>query len=279
MNGNSSLRSILTFLDESPSTTAAVELAVAWGKRFGALVTGLAVVDEPLLRGTNNSGTVPHTYQVAYDQLLTQARHSVEQRLDRFSRRCISEGVSYKLLEDVGVPGRQVLREAQRYDLLLVGRDANFGGGLGEESLRHFLRHTPRPIVATPPGAVATGPVLVAYDGSPEAARALHAFAASGLAALGDVHILSLSNESQVCAAKTADLAAEFLWFHEIDNVRLPIFGEKSPAKVILGHARDLRAGLIVMGACGQTRLHEYLLGSVTCTLLRDSGLPLFLYH
>lgn len=279
MNGNSSLRSILTFLDESPSTTAAVEVGVAWGKRFGALVTGLAVVNEPLIRGSRGTGPMLPSYQGAYDQLLLEARHAAEQRLDRFSRRCLAEGVSYKLLEDTGVPGEQFMREAQRYDILLVGRDAHFGGGVGEESLGHFLRHTPRPLVAVPPGGPTSGPVLVAYDGSPEAARALHAFVASGLASLGDVHVLTLSEESPLCAAKIADLAVEFLRFHEIAAAPLPLVGLNPASKIILGHARDLRAGLIVMGACGQSRLHEYLLGSVTRTLLRESGLPLFLYH
>lgn len=279
MNGNSTLRSVLTFLDESPSTAAAVELGIAWGKRTGALVVGLGVVDEPLIRGARCDGQLLPSYRGAYTQLVSEACHSVEQRLDRFSRRCLEAGVAYKLLEDTGLPGNELLREAQRYDVLLAGRDVHLGGGASEESLGHFLRRTPRPLVVVPPGGPTCGSVLVAYDGSPEAARSLHAFAASGLTVLGDVHVLALSDQSPVCAAKTADLAVEFLRFHEIDASPLPLCSTSTPAKTILDEAHRVDAGLIVMGACGRAPMREYLLGSTTRTLLRQSRLPLFLYH
>ncbi len=53
----------------------------------------------------------------------------------------------------------------------------------------------------------------------------------------------------------------------------------ESIAEVLLRWARELDAGLMVMGAYGQPLLKEFLLGSVTKTVLRDSSIPLFLYH
>jgi nucleotide-binding universal stress UspA family protein len=49
--------------------------------------------------------------------------------------------------------------------------------------------------------------------------------------------------------------------------------------ETILAQARQLNAGLVVMGAYGQPTIREFFLGSVTRSLLQSSPLPLFLYH
>jgi nucleotide-binding universal stress UspA family protein len=72
----------------------------------------------------------------------------------------------------------------------------------------------------------------------------------------------------------------EFLRFHEVPATPVPLVGSAAPGnKTLLDKACELSAGLLVMGACGHSRLHEFLLGSRTHCMLRDSGIPLFLYH
>jgi nucleotide-binding universal stress UspA family protein len=277
MNGP---KSILTYLDDSPASAAAVDLGIAWTKRSGALLVGMAVIDEPTIHGSRPNAPISPSYRGAYDQLLAEAQRNAELCLDRFSRRCIEEQVPSKLLEDVGTPRDQLWREAQRYDLLLVGQHPDLGGlGTREEVLSQLLRKAPCPVVAVPPKCPLGGPIVVAYDGSAEAARALHAFVGVGLSSVGEMHILTVDAESSVKAAKTADLAVEFLRFHGIAAAAIPRVGNDAPDKVILETARGLRAGLVVMGACGQSRISEYLLGSVTRTLIKKSEVPLFLYH
>ena len=50
-------------------------------------------------------------------------------------------------------------------------------------------------------------------------------------------------------------------------------------APALVGACRDLRAGLVVMGAYGRPTLYEFFLGSVTRTMLAECPVPLFLYH
>jgi nucleotide-binding universal stress UspA family protein len=120
----------------------------------------------------------------------------------------------------------------------------------------------------------------VAFDGSPEATRSLQAFVGTGLAALGEVHVISLDEDSAVRAAKTADRAVEYLRFHDIEATPQAHAGPAMPSSTAIREAaRRLGAGLVVMGACGQSRFTEYLLGSVTRSLLHDSDIPLFLVH
>ena len=115
------MRSILVGVDGSEDGLPAVDLGIRWAKRFDSLLVGIGVVDEPSIRGFQPEGRVSATYQVAYDQLLAENRHQVEQALERFAIRCSEEQVSYKLLEDEGQPCERILMELQRYDLMLFG--------------------------------------------------------------------------------------------------------------------------------------------------------------
>jgi nucleotide-binding universal stress UspA family protein len=78
---------------------------------------------------------------------------------------------------------------------------------------------------------------------------------------------------------RTVELAADYLSSY---NYRVHTHFKPSglPAgEVILAEAKRLHAALIVMGAYGQPSIKEMVFGSVTATVLKDSNLPLFLYH
>jgi len=117
--------------------------------------------------------------------------------------------------------------------------------------------------------------VLVAYDGSTAAARTLQAFVESGLGADREIHLAALGNQAQ----ESAELARDFLTAHAMPP-RLLIEGSAAqPALQLLKIAQQIQAGLIVMGACGQPRLKEFFLGSVSQGVLAATTVPLFLYH
>jgi len=278
------LRSMLIGLDGSPSSDPAVELAIAWAKRFGSLVVGVGVVDEPGLRGTQHEGRINPSYQAAYQQLLTEARHHVEQALEKFAIRCSMEQVAFKLLEDEGQPCERIVTELERYDLLLLGRETHFRHGSEQHpcgTLEQIVRQSPRPVVVVPEHAAPQGekPVLVAYDGSIQAARALQVFVVTGLAALGQVQVVTIHPDSSIAASQIAERAVEFLRFHDIAAVRVPLTGAGSAGKRLLEKATQDQAALLVLGAYGQPRLAEFFLGSATRTALQETSVPLFLHH
>jgi nucleotide-binding universal stress UspA family protein len=80
-------------------------------------------------------------------------------------------------------------------------------------------------------------------------------------------------------AARHAERAADFLWQHDVRAIAHPVETESAPAAILLNLARELNAGLLVMGPYGQPAVREFFLGSVTRTLLADSSVPLFLFH
>jgi hypothetical protein len=111
-----------------------------------------------------------------------------------------------------------------------------------------LLRHLPRPVVCVPEVHIHETLVLVAYDGSVQAARTLQAFAESGLGTGREIQIASLGNDAQV----HAELAQDFLNAHMLSPRLLIEESAAQPAKRLLEVAQRIKAGLIVLGCYGQ---------------------------
>ncbi|WP_406695853.1 universal stress protein [Singulisphaera sp. Ch08] len=277
------LKSVLIGLDGSDDSRSVMELGLRWAKRFDALAVGLGVVDEPglfasgasLFGGPHYWRTTPPT-TLAYGE-----RRKVSEILEDFVRCCGEAGVESRTLEDVGSPFVQILMESQRYDLVLLGQQTHFDyGSQGEpdETLSKVLQDSPRPVVAVPRTLGAGESIVVAYDGSLQAARALYAFEASGLAASQKVHVVAVSQDPKD-AARHADLAVDFLCLHGVEATSHPVATHLPIAEVILDQVRGFDAELLVMGAYGQPVVREFFLGSVTRTVLKASLVPVFCYH
>lgn len=276
------LKSMLVGLDGSAYSAAAVELGVRWAGQHQALLVGLGVIDEPAIRGDE---AVPlgadHYKQKADEARMHRARLRIEQLLEAFSLRCAQASVASKVLEDQGAPADRLMLQAQRVDLVLLGMKTYFQFATQDEpceTLHRVLKNTPRPVVAVPEKAPDGNAIVVAYDGSLQAARALQAFVGVGPAANAEIHLVSVA-ETKTDAARPADRAAEFLGFHEIKAQVHTVASNRKVADVLLEEIRKRKAGLVVMGAYGQPALREFFLGSVTRRLLEEGTTPLFLYH
>jgi nucleotide-binding universal stress UspA family protein len=274
-------RSLLIGLDGSPDGESALELGIRWAKRSDALLVGMGVLDEPGIHGAEELLVGESYFHSLNVGLLSETRKHVEQALARAALRCSEAGVTFKELEDVGVPYARIAQQAPRYDLVLLGQRTHFQFGYREapdDTLAKVLAECPRPVVAVPTPLVADGPVVVAYDASLQADRTLASFRASGLARGREVHVVSVAPEPKA-AALWADRAVEYLRPHGVEARPHPQASDCPPAEIILGWARRHAAALLVMGAYGQPVLREFFLGSVTRTILKESTIPVFLDH
>ena len=276
------ISSLLVALDESPYSTAAVDLAIDWGRRFDCLVVGIGVVDEPTIRGPSQQDRLAPSFRGAYQQMMGEAAHRVDRILAKFVLRCTEARVSHKILEDVGEPLEQILIESQRYDVIMVGQKSYFHFETSNracDTVYRLLHASPRPVVVVPRDYESGDGVLAAYDGSVQSARALQAFAGSGLAELGPMHVACVHPVAAVEAAATAERAIEYLRFQEIAAQRHALVDGSCTSTEIIAQARRCDAGLIVMGAYGRPAVVEFFLGSVTRNMLEKTRVPLFLYH
>ena len=279
----SRLRSMLVGLDGSPHSVSAVRLGIAWAKQADALLVGLAIVDQPTIAAQEPVllGGVPYADPVFYRERMADAHRQATGFLGQFSLQCAEAGVASKVLEDVGLPADEIALEAQRYDLVLIGQKTQFHFETQErrdETLARVLRTSPRPVVVVPDVLGEGQPIVVAYDGSAPAARALFAFESSGLGRNCPVHVVSVHAEHKI-AARNAERAVDFLALHEVRAVAHAVASDAAPAGIILDTVGKLRAGLVVMGPYGRPALLEFFLGSTTQAILREGAVPVFLFH
>ncbi len=134
------------------------------------------------------------------------------------------------------------------------------------------------PVLALPKGVPMLAfdkPVLLAWDGGHESAAAMRA-ALPLLAQASAVHILTVREKEDSFPAREA---ACYLSRHDIHAEVHETERHGSIAATIAETARELGAGLIVMGLFGKSRLRELLLGGVSRELLDKSLVPLLLAH
>jgi nucleotide-binding universal stress UspA family protein len=134
------------------------------------------------------------------------------------------------------------------------------------------------PVLALPKGVPMFAfdrPVLLAWDGGHESAAAMRA-AVPLLALASAVHILTVREKEDTFPAQDA---ACYLSRHDIHAEVHAIERNGTIAATIAETARELDAGLIVMGLFGKSRLRELLLGGVSRELLDKSLVPLLLAH
>jgi nucleotide-binding universal stress UspA family protein len=121
------LRSILVPLDGSAHSAAAVDLAIEWGRLFGARLVGVGIIDEPTILKAEPVPLGAFSYKEVRDEArLEDARSRVRQFLSKFQAQCTGSGLIAGTVEVAGHPADRILREAQRCDLVMIGRDTNF---------------------------------------------------------------------------------------------------------------------------------------------------------
>jgi nucleotide-binding universal stress UspA family protein len=278
------IRDLLVCLEGSPSSERATELAIEIAREQSARLLGLAIVDEPNIRAGAATSIGGASFKQHRDEVLVEdAQKQAQEYLARFESRCRDAGVRAQVLEVRGRPAAKILEEMQSHDLTLMGRNVNFlfeTKSEDPETRDSVLHRAGKPVIIVPEVLAPSGPdVLVAFDGSSAAKRALGAFAASGLAAGRKVHVASVQDDGEE-AWLMASRGVEMLRALGVPSKARSVVSALPIAAAILDARRKIGAGLLVTGAYTvRSRLSELIWGSVTHTLLEETPVPLFVHH
>jgi nucleotide-binding universal stress UspA family protein len=173
-------------------------------------------------------------------------------------------------------------RELPLSDLVVVGHSAARGEGPWTGLLAEALMAARAPVLlAGESDRLADAPAAVAWDGSPEAGRAVRA-AVPLLKDASIVAILQHTGELHATAGSAADPArlSRYLKARGVKETTVQAVCGARPGPALLGAARNLDVVLFVAGAFGHARLAESVFGGATRTFLRaEEGLHLFLSH
>jgi nucleotide-binding universal stress UspA family protein len=276
------LRGILVGLDGTAFSDSAVSLGLRWAKATGALLAGHTVIDRPSLSvPTAVPGGSGFHRMFPDDKKIAEAKQRADELLAKFTGRCQEASVTSRTVSELGDPPGAILSQAQRYDLILIGLETRFKATLDGspcDTVDRVLHEPPRPVVAVPASLEEGTTTVIGYDGSLEAARTLAAYVSTGLASKYENVVVTIAEHFEEAAA-TAERATAYLGLHGVTVKARPVETRLDPAAVLLDHASQFTAGLVVMGAFGHSGLRESFFGSTTRGVLRGSKVPVMLYH
>lgn len=271
---------ILLGLDGSSYAEAAKEYACKIAHRHNASITGVAIIDLPGIQSTG--GPVPlggaHYEVQREEKLLENTREKAKVILDDFSQSCRSRNINAILHTDTGSPFSELIEESKFHDLTVIGKKSFFGYSDHETfgTLEKILKNGLIPVLAVPDSVREIKKVVIAYDNSIPAAKAVHMFLLLGIWKDCDVTLLTVSDNIVGADVLMTNLKEYFL-SHGID-ARLEMLSG-IPEKLIKAYIIDNEIDLLVMGAYGRKSVREFFVGSVTQNLIQETSIPLFLYH
>ena len=173
-------------------------------------------------------------------------------------------------------------RIARRFDLSIVSQPRPDSPGSDEMFVEAALFGSGRPVLIVPyiqTAGLKLERVMVCWDGSRAAARAT-ADALPLLARAGTTEVVTVTDGSADQDEIPGIDLAKHLARHGIDvELKRLVRGDIDIANVILSHAADTSADLIVMGGYGHSRVREFVLGGVTRGLLKSMTAPTLMSH
>lgn len=276
------IKDIVCLLDiETDLTTAPVQIATEIATKLSAHLTGLAPLIEPIVPAL--------MVQPVPDQFISDARNRSIQKaksaMERFSTYAENSDVSLETrLLDITPGGLETFVNSTRLcDLIVVGQDnPDKPEPLRADLIEAALFDSGQPILVVPfvgTEAFSAKKVMVAWDGSKTAARAIHAA----------MPILEMAEEVQVVLVDGkklhlpgdpgADLAV-YLSRHGVNVIVDNISSEgKGIADAMLQHVEANGIDLIVMGGYGHSRVREFIMGGATREMLSSMTVPCIMAH
>lgn len=277
-----SFKDILVHADSTAASAVRLRSGLALARRFGARLSGLHVVSDPEVP--------PYFKPSAVERIAALYRESAREAAvlaeANFREATKSIEIATAWLSAEGDVA-QVLAERARFaDLLLIGQcDTENPPSLAAFSLAEkvvFGAGTPTLVIPSDGAFNNIGRhVLVAWDGSREAARAVHD-AMPLLQTAERVSLLAVDSDRQGHVHPTANAAeaAAHLARHSVLTEPIEILsGEQNVTDILLGHVTNLGVDLLVMGAYGHPRLLEFVLGGTTQALLERAAVPILMSH
>ena len=278
------IRSLLVCTDGSSYGDVACEYAMDLSVRLRAQLSALHVIDARLLEGplmadlSNWIGAQPYGAQVPqFRELLNRKGETI---LEAFAQKCAARNLSPNTLLSSGHPVHVILEEEAKTELLILGQKgehADWAGHLMGSTVERIVRQSLRPCLVTPDTFRPITKMVVAFDGSGHAAKALHEAIELAQELKVTMNLVTVA-DGETPEARAAQIIKDGLSLVKAHGFTTESAVVKGiPAEAILEHARSQKGDLIVMGAFGHSRIREMILGSTTAQVVASAGLPVLL--
>jgi nucleotide-binding universal stress UspA family protein len=231
--------------------------------------------------------TSPNAREVlSYDMFVSDIENrksAMRRELECFAQKARRNDVHTEIevvTASLGTAWQALARFARLFDLTIVEQSNPTEKRDRDLELEAVLFGSGRPIIVVPyidRAPLQLNVVLVAWDGSPVAARAV-----------GDAMPL-LTRARQVQVITVVDRPNEDIEIGEVEiarhlarhavNAELKVLPATDVANTLLSYAAACSAELLVMGGYGHSRYREMFFGGTTKAILNTMTLPVFMSH
>jgi len=178
------------------------------------------------------------------------------------------------------VIANEICERARTADVVVIGHrgiNEKFSTGLLGGTAESVTRKCPKPLLVCPAEwKSGIKSPLLAYDGSPRSAAAMHSaaeFCVSLKVPLAVVHVA----RDEESGARVLEEAKRYLAPYAVDASFAAVSGH-APEKIV-ETIRERGHDLLFIGAYGHSRIVEMVLGSTTEYVLRNAPCPAFLHR
>src|SRR5215468_6166304 len=267
------LKDVVVNLSGRAPRDFAAEYAISIAATFGAHITGISFVYEPVIPDGTLGGVPVDLIE------LQRAENSkaANEAISRFDAAAKKVGISGETrILDATFGGA-----ARRLDLAVVGQAQREGGASDELIIEGALFESGRPLVVVPyiqKRGLTLERVLACWDGSRTAARAI-GDARPFLERAKAVDIVIVAEERKSEEMTGANMSAHLARHGVPASIKRMAKGDIGIEDVLLSYAADSGADLMVMGGYGHSRLREFILGGVTRGILASMTVPVLMSH
>ncbi len=273
------IRSILVPLAEGPATDAAREHAFWLARKQGSRITAIAVIDikafEIPVLGTPD-GFMPSVVTPPISEsrsLVDELSSAARDRLERFAAECLARSIPCSTDSRTGIPAEIVSQEAVAHDIVVLSHHGYTqlpgSSNRADPFVSQVIRGSVRPVLVAGEGLReerAMRRILIAFDGSSNAARALTV--AAELGSRPDVECTLLCVAASDETGRECLLPAEtYLCNHGVSSRQQVVIGSKA-SEVICEIVEESKPDVLIMGAFGHSPVREVLFGSTTENVL-----------
>jgi nucleotide-binding universal stress UspA family protein len=274
------IKDIIVNIELERSRDGVYEYAISVAELFDAYLLGIAFGS--LISIPNYF--VPELPPHALDDMLQYSNRLAAAAVERFEASTKRSALSAECKLDKEINSSQAENfstMARHFDLSIVMQsDENIDNG---QLIESALFDSGRPMIVVPfiqRGGLTTERIICCWDGSSAAARAIND-SLPILKKAAAVELFTVTNEKT--DGKNGSRSTEMANHLARHGVRVELTAlpgaDTEVANVILSHAADRAAGMIVMGGYGHSRLREFVLGGATRGILSTMTVPVFMSH
>ncbi len=277
------VKKILVALDPDTDTPIATQYAIDIARRHGASVTGFAVVDTEHIQTESRGGGIGSMYygEKLRKEWLEETRQRAQELIGVFRTTMEEAGVPFEEYVREGAPYEQIVDEMKYHDLLVIGKTPHFFYGHPEQetnTLARVVKTILGPALVVDESHEPVTRVMIAYDGSNAAARAMQRFVS--LQPFGpdlDVTLVNVyrggdSTASELMLRKASDYLGAHGYRAHLHNM-----SGDDDAEALVASAEQIDADVIVAGAHAVSKIKKLVFGSTAAQLLKRCPALLFL--